>query len=92
MNTMNRPLRERERALLSILLSADFPGCEELRVQAAVASVAGECECGCGTIDPSEPPGSPTAKVEPHIPIEAYGHALEVLLFAPGDRILAQTN
>lgn len=92
MNSMNRLLRERERALLDFLLSADFPGCEELRVQAAVASVAGRCECGCGTIDPSVPPGSPAAKVEPHIPIEAYGDALEALLFAPGDRILARTN
>lgn len=82
MNPVNRPLREEEKALLDFLLSVDFPGRDELKVQAENVTVVGECKCGCGTIDLALPPGTPAAKNAKHIPVEAYGDAIDVLLFA----------
>ena len=46
-----RPMTERERAILSFLLSVDALGVEALRVQAATAEVVGRCPCGCATIN-----------------------------------------
>ena len=46
-----RPLNDSERAALNYLLAADFPGVEELREQARVASVVGRCLCGCASVD-----------------------------------------
>jgi hypothetical protein len=37
MNPVSRPLRNDERALLAFLLSADFPGCHELRAGAKIS-------------------------------------------------------
>jgi hypothetical protein len=82
MNPVNRGLRREERALLNFLLSADFPGRDGLRQQAETLRVVGECQCGCGTIEFQVQPNLPPAKVEHTIPIEAYGDALDVLLFA----------
>jgi hypothetical protein len=79
---VKRPLRDEEKALLDFLLSVEFPGSKELRAQAQHVEVVGECECGCGTIDLHVRPHSVRAKTEKHIPIEAYGEALDVLLFA----------
>jgi hypothetical protein len=84
---VNRPLRECERALLDFLLSADFPGCEELRAQAATVFVVSECNCGCGTVDLDVPPEAAPAGVQDHVPIEAYADAMDVLLFAPGGKL-----
>jgi hypothetical protein len=61
MNSVQRSLRDDERALLDFLLSADFPGRDELRKQADTASVVGECQCGCGTIELQVKPGLPPA-------------------------------
>lgn len=81
MKRVSRSLRQDENALLAFLLSADFPGCDVLRVQAESATVVGECECGCGTIGLEVSPGLPTAgPVKPH-PLEAYGEMIDVLLF-----------
>ncbi len=81
MKRVSRPLREDEKALLAFLLSADFPGCDVLRMQAESATVVGECECGCGTIGLEVGTGLPTAGlVKPH-PLEAYGKMIDVLLF-----------
>lgn len=46
-----RPLRERERAILDLLLSNDAEGVAELRAQVPHATVVGRCKCGCPTID-----------------------------------------
>jgi len=46
-----RPLNKSERDALNYLLAADFPGVEELREQARVASVVGRCPCGCASVD-----------------------------------------
>lgn len=45
------PLSDAEKKVLLHLLSPDFPGVEELRVQVDHAEVVGECDCGCPTID-----------------------------------------
>jgi len=81
MKRVSRPLRQDEKVLLAFLLSADFPGCDVLRMQAESTTVVGECECGCGTIGLEVGPGLPTAGlVKPH-PLEAYGKMIDVLLF-----------
>jgi hypothetical protein len=41
-----RPLTERERELLEFMLTADFPGRDELKAQANGAEVCWECACG----------------------------------------------
>ena len=46
-----RSLTNVERHVLERLLSEDFPGVEQLRVQASHAEVVGVCDCGCPTID-----------------------------------------
>lgn len=45
-----RPLTVEESLALDCLLSADFPGVDVLREQAAVARVVGGCGCGCPTV------------------------------------------
>jgi hypothetical protein len=46
-----RPLTERERDTLDLMLSLEAPGLAELREQAATARVSSECPCGCANID-----------------------------------------
>lgn len=50
-----RPLSTTERAVTEALLLRPFPGRDELLRQLSFASVWGECECGCPTIDVSIP-------------------------------------
>ncbi len=45
-----RPLNADERRILARLLSVEFPGVEELRLQLPHATVVGNCECGCATV------------------------------------------
>lgn len=79
---VQRSLRAEEKALLDFLLSAEFPGRDELKEQVEDVRVVGECECGCGTIELAVQPGTVPARTEKSIPIEAYAEALDVLLFA----------
>jgi hypothetical protein len=44
-------LTAEERCLLDGLLAYDFPGIQELRVQARERRARKGCTCGCGTID-----------------------------------------
>ena len=81
MNPVRRELRKEERELLEFLLSAEFPGAAELRAQALHVVVSGECECGCGSIDLVLRADCPPAQLENRIPIEAFGQAVDVLLF-----------
>jgi hypothetical protein len=46
-----RPLTQRERAVLDALLAADCRDAEILRPQAADVVVVGTCGCGCPSID-----------------------------------------
>jgi hypothetical protein len=88
-----KPLSEREAETLAYLLSEDFEGVEELRIQAAAASVIGRCACGCATITlsvdrraaPEAPSSIPYPAVEarthwgePEPPVEEF---IQVLLF-----------
>jgi hypothetical protein len=76
-----RDLKPAERELLEFLLTADFPGRDELKQQLDCVEVIGDCDCGCGTINLTvENPVVHSTAREP-IPIEAHGKGLEVLLF-----------
>lgn len=54
---MDRPLTERERAVLDALLAVDLQGAEALRQQAASVRVVDVCGCGCPSIDFRTAPG-----------------------------------
>jgi hypothetical protein len=66
------PLNDSEQAALNYLLAADFPGVEELREQARVASVVGRCPCGCASVDFSvdREAARPATSYEP-VPVDA---------------------
>jgi hypothetical protein len=77
----SRPLNPKERELLEFILTADFPGRDELKIQTNCAEVCWECDCGCGTVNfELTEPCTRAAAREP-IPVEAYRESLEVLLF-----------
>ena len=79
--TEPRPLTRAERRLLDFLLSAEFPGRDELKAQAAAAQAVGACECGCGAIDLTVHHSAPRSSCREPIPVEAYDTNTEVLLF-----------
>jgi hypothetical protein len=79
-----RKLKPNERELLEFLLTADFPGRDELKAQLQHVEVVGDCECGCGTIDLKVNEYPTRAFVEEPIPVEARGEGIEVLLFVRG--------
>ena len=54
---MNRPLTEREQAVLNALLSVDFDGVQGLRSEAEQATVVGGCGCGCPSVGFYNEPG-----------------------------------
>lgn len=54
---MDRPLTDRERAVLDALLAVDFEGVESCRRQAPEVRVIGMCGCGCPSVDFHNEPG-----------------------------------
>jgi hypothetical protein len=56
-----RALTADESAVLALLLSVNFPGVDELRLQAASASVVRRCDCGCPSIELKVAEGAPLA-------------------------------
>jgi hypothetical protein len=88
MSEFPRGMTGNERDVLDFLLSAEFPGVEELRAQASFALVTGLCDCGCPsfglTVDKSK---APRADVNPKTPVEAQADSIgddpsfELLLF-----------
>ena len=82
-----RPLNERERAILELLLEREFPGRDELRVQAASAMTAGpSCTCGCPSFSLQPDRSLPPAPVTERMPTDAHGtdpggNQIGVLLF-----------
>lgn len=46
-----REMTATESSFLRTMLSFDFPGAKELRVQASSLLVSQSCGCGCGTLD-----------------------------------------
>lgn len=70
-----RKLTSKEEALLSFLLSRQFPGRDQLRQQMRSARVSGECKCGCPTVELLvDRAQSPRAKVVRRMPVEAIGN------------------
>jgi hypothetical protein len=84
-----RELKSTERILLEFLLSAEFPGREELKEQINRTEAVGECDCGCGTIDLAVKPPFRRASVREPIPIEAHGTGVDVLLFVRNGTLLS---
>jgi hypothetical protein len=76
-----RELKPNERALMEFLLTADFPGRNELREQVHRIEVLGDCDCGCGTIDLMVRNPVVRAVAREPIAVEAYGAGIDVLLF-----------
>jgi hypothetical protein len=68
-----RSLNADEARVLDQLLSLDFPGASELRLQQAHARVVGRCQCGCATVDLAVDISSapPAQGVRSPIPAEA---------------------
>lgn len=86
MTTFSEPreLTASERALLTFLLTADFPGRDELLQQARKVKATGDCDCGCGTIDLVVESNGPRATVREPVPVEAWKRgtgAVDVMLF-----------
>jgi hypothetical protein len=73
-----RELKPAERKLLEFLLTADFPGRDELKQQMDWVEVIGDCDCGTIDLMVKDPAVHSTAR-EP-IAIEAHGKGLDVLL------------
>jgi hypothetical protein len=65
-----RPLTGNERALLDALLRHEFPGVNELRVQARQTSASPGCTCGCGTLDLHVPDTAPRSSASSPVPVE----------------------
>jgi hypothetical protein len=82
-----RPLAADERAILDHLLSLEFEGVEQLRRQAAEATVVGRCDCGCPTIEIETTASALAVPLEGRLaPIE--GRVLPIADEPSGDVIL----
>lgn len=57
----SRPLSADEEAVLTRLLTPDFPGVEALRGQRVGLRVVGRCNCGCPSVELTPRPGSPAS-------------------------------
>lgn len=66
------PLTDDERALLDALLSHDFSGVNELRVQAPNILAKKGCACGCGTVN-FVPGAGPMPRSEAASPVPVEG-------------------
>ena len=77
-----RPLSPEERALMEFLLSAEFPGRDELRSQLDSVEAIGACECGCGTVSLQVAKSAAGVSAEKPIPVKAYGELVDVILLA----------
>jgi len=80
---MSRPLTDRERAAVEVMLSVEFDGAQMYRDQIDTLRVAGTCGCGCLTID--------FARAEKgqgeEMLTEAYTENALVMLFAHSGRL-----
>lgn len=76
-----RELRKSERALIEFLLTADFPGRNELREQLDHVEVVWVCDCGCGTVNLRVRDFRKRAAAKEPIPVEARGSGFDVILF-----------
>ena len=66
-----RPLKTAEREVLERILSVEFPGATELRLQVPVTNAVAACECGCASIDLAvEPQRAPAANCSSPLPVD----------------------
>jgi hypothetical protein len=89
-HSFDRALSDREREVLDALLSADFPGSAQLRVQADRVRVSGRCDCPCPTIYLSVDEAVANAVTHDRVPVRAEvatGAGDSVLLFADSGRL-----
>lgn len=90
-----RPLTSEERDVLELLLSADFEGAADLRVQAKSAMSVGGCACPCPSVDmlvtdpDAKPVPMPSRVVPAELRIEANEDGIpgDVILFVDDGRL-----
>ena len=85
---LGRAVSDVERAVLRLLLSANFDGVAELRAQVDRATVTGRCACGCPSVElavPDDVPRSPrTGRLAP---VEARAGDQTIILFLDDGRL-----
>jgi hypothetical protein len=90
-----RPLMAAEREVLALLLSVEFPGVDQLRMQAGSALVVGGCDCGCPSIAFGVPDDAPLvpglssrlAPAEGAVSPQGDGVPGEIILFVDDGRL-----
>jgi hypothetical protein len=89
-HSLDRALSDREREVLNAMLSVDFPGAEQLRLQADRVRVSGRCDCPCPTVYLSVDEAVASAVTHDRVPARAEvatGSGDSVLLFADSGRL-----
>lgn len=81
---MDRPLTDRERAVLNALLAVDFEDATAVRQQADVVRVVDVCGCGCPSIDFHT---APDVGMNAVVNAEVSGTADTIFLYLLGDRL-----
>ena len=81
---MNRPLTDREQAVLNALLTVDFDGVQGLRSEAEQATVVGGCGCGCPSVDFYNEPGQ---GMQVRVNAAIQGQFDELFLFTVAGRL-----
>lgn len=76
-----RDLKTEERAVLEFLMTAEFPGRDDLNDQLKSVMAVGVCDCGCGTIDLAVKDRDARATTHAALSVEAFGSGVDVLLF-----------
>ena len=72
------------------MLSPDFPGAAELRLQVPFATVVATCECGCPTVDLAVDRGrAEPADCERVLPVEGDIHGLGGIIIFTKDGVLS---
>lgn len=66
-----RAMTDVERAVLDGMLTFDFPGVEELRVQSLHAKVRRDCYCGCSSLSFDVAPQAPRSSAESPLLVRA---------------------
>lgn len=89
MPAVPRPLSARERAILDLLLSVDFPGVDVLRKQALSASAEGEHTVVGLVIDESLPRAQMVGRTPVQAVVDGDGYDGGVLLFVDDGRLSA---
>jgi hypothetical protein len=87
MSVVPRPLSPRERAVLTALLTSDFPGAAQLRDQAESVMATGEGMIIDLVVDPILPPARVVHRVPVQAVVDGAGHDGGLLLFVDDGRL-----